>query len=329
MKKVQETSNEVGNKLYAETIKEIMKNCTSREQKILAEYLIERAPATQIFNISDVLLSIVDKDGGPKADEDVCAWVEEALNIEVLRVGSEGSVLFRNKWTPYVDDLFVYSNTLGENKYYVTLIHRLDESRVVMFFGVYHETSFGIFESITCEIDNLKGITTDYSHMYESVEKYIERNNILDYKRINFLLQAAEICFISFFATILHIFKSLTDRAENHLACYIDESADARAAYFRAPSKKVTKVTDKPIVLILNKDKDMEKKVVKYRRTKGNIHYAFSWVVRGHYRKLHNPKSLGMDRNGKRCVQGMTWIETYMKGDENLPLLKRERVVKP
>ena len=37
---------------------------------------------------------------------------------------------------------------------------------------------------------------------------------------------------------------------------------------------------------------------------------------------------MGLDRNGKRCVQGATWIETYMKGDENLPLLRREHVVK-
>ena len=68
-------------------------------------------------------------------------------------------------------------------------------------------------------------------------------------------------------------------------------------------------------------------KINKYKNPRGTIHYSFSWVVRGHYRRLHNPATMGYNRSGEKVMQGMTWVETYLKGDTNLPLLKRETIV--
>ena len=36
---------------------------------------------------------------------------------------------------------------------------------------------------------------------------------------------------------------------------------------------------------------------------------------------------MGYNRSGEKVMQGMTWVETYLKGDTNLPLLKRETIV--
>ena len=127
---------------------------------------------------------------------------------------------------------------------------------------------------------------------------------------------------------LMKMFKDLTDKDKKQYRCYVDENDTKLSYYYRSPlNKKVTKAETKPIILVLNDTKDVERKVQEHRRKNGKIHYAFSWVVRGHYRRLHNPKSMGLDRNGVRCMPGVTWIETYMKGDENLPLLKRERIV--
>lgn len=39
--------------------------------------------------------------------------------------------------------------------------------------------------------------------------------------------------------------------------------------------------------------------------------YAFE--VRGHQRKLHNPNTLGKDRNGDYCVKSFTWVIPAIK----------------
>jgi len=54
------------------------------------------------------------------------------------------------------------------------------------------------------------------------------------------------------------------------------------------------------------------------------IDWTHRFAVRGHWRKV---KSIGMDRDGKYCVNGMTWISSYVKGDERLPLIKKTYVV--
>ena len=53
-----------------------------------------------------------------------------------------------------------------------------------------------------------------------------------------------------------------------------------------------------------------------------------TWDVMSHWRKLSNPESLGKDRYGERTVTGYTWIETYTKGDDNLPTIIKTRRIK-
>ena len=173
------------------------------------------------------------------------------------------------------------------------------------------------------------GLYVRYGNIRDSVHDLIYGLGIQnDYRKVQYMYDAIHVCFVGTLSFILKMFHDLTDKSQS-CRCYVDTTEDTRTEYFRSPvNKKVTKLGNKPIILILNNDSEADKKAQRYKRRQGRIQYAFSWVVRGHYRKLHNPKSIGLDRNGKRCVQGATWIETYMKGDENLPLLRRERVVK-
>jgi hypothetical protein len=79
------------------------------------------------------------------------------------------------------------------------------------------------------------------------------------------------------------------------------------------------KAMNRPTYIVLDKE-IKETEVRKYaRKSDSKIEYSFSWIVRGHYRRLHNPESFGKDMLD-RPVRGKTWVESYTKGDRNLPL---------
>jgi len=69
--------------------------------------------------------------------------------------------------------------------------------------------------------------------------------------------------------------------------------------------------TYKPSQYIYVSATDRSKKLPK---TKRNITWFTTFPVRGHWRKLHNPSSIGLDRQNNRCIQGFTWINSYKKG---------------
>ena len=318
--------NDVGTKLYDLTLKEILKCCKNKEQKIMADFVLGKTQATQIYNVTDVVITNI-KNSSNDSSSDIIEWVDKKTGISIQQKYSTGVFKTSCGYTPYVDDLFTYAKT-NNNMWYVGLFHRLDDERIIMFFGTVNDNfKFTIFESITIET-NLLGMTVDYSHMVDSVEEYIVREGIYNPNQIQYLRDSIHICFTGYFTLLMKMFKDLTDKDKKQYRCYIDECEDNKSYYYRSPlNKKVTKVGNKPIILVLENNKEADLKSRAYKRRNGKIHYAFSWVVRGHYRKLHNPNSIGMDRNGVRCMPGVTWIETYMKGDENLPLLKRERIV--
>lgn len=56
----------------------------------------------------------------------------------------------------------------------------------------------------------------------------------------------------------------------------------------------------------------------------GTIDYSHRFEVRGHWRRI---SGLGKDRDGQYCVRGMTWVVPFEKGPENLPLIKKVRVM--
>ena len=47
-----------------------------------------------------------------------------------------------------------------------------------------------------------------------------------------------------------------------------------------------------------------------------NVRHIEGWSVSSHWRRLNNPESLGLDRNGDRNTLGYTWVSDYIKGDE-------------
>lgn len=99
---------------------------------------------------------------------------------------------------------------------------------------------------------------------------------------------------------------------------------DSKPEYYRRKGESTIKIVNRPIYYILNKKDDSNK--IRVDRNKGYLKCEYSFLVRGHWRTLHNPKSFGVNRNNERIVQGYTWIKEYMKGEGEL--IKRVRLVK-
>lgn len=57
----------------------------------------------------------------------------------------------------------------------------------------------------------------------------------------------------------------------------------------------------------------------------GEIDWSHRWEVMGHWRKVD---TIGKDRGGDYCVEGFTWVKEHIRGPEEMPLVKKPRVVK-
>lgn len=98
----------------------------------------------------------------------------------------------------------------------------------------------------------------------------------------------------------------------------------AKPEYWRRKGASTIKIVNRPIYYVINKEDEPSK--IRVDHNKGYLKCEYSFRVRGHWRTLHNPKTIGLDRNGNRIIKGYTWIKEYMKGEGEL--IKRVRVVK-
>lgn len=68
-----------------------------------------------------------------------------------------------------------------------------------------------------------------------------------------------------------------------------------------------------------------EKYITAYTESiKKEINWSHRWSVRGHWRTC---KGIGKDREGNYCVENFTWVKSHTKGPEDLPVIKKQRVV--
>lgn len=58
-----------------------------------------------------------------------------------------------------------------------------------------------------------------------------------------------------------------------------------------------------------------------------NIEWSYRFAVMGHWRRLPDSTKIGKDRSGDYIVPGATWVVDHIRGDENLPLIDKTRVV--
>lgn len=57
------------------------------------------------------------------------------------------------------------------------------------------------------------------------------------------------------------------------------------------------------------------------------IDWTHRFLVRGHWRDLASPQKVGKNRDGEYCVSGFTWVSEHERGPEEMPLIKKTRVI--
>lgn len=337
-------SNEVGNILYRNTVKYIQEMCKKQgklETKQLADYIVEKTPITSIYNVTDAVQKMYNSVDEKGSLEDTMQRLGIPYTPETSFSYDKEDYKYCDtisiKYPMFQDNVFIYFKYEEETEYFkeedhyfLLLLHRLDDDRVISFIGHGTQNSTDLMDSCPIKI-GLQGCEVNLIHIVETVSAFAHSryDRIWSEEKIdNYTRKGMESRLLDI-SVIFKLFQDISDQSKREFRCYIDEEEKGKSTYFRKMTgdRNTVKAPDKPIILVLRDDEDIEHKVQKYRNPRGKIHYAFSWIVRGHYRKLHDPESVGKDRNGERVVQGMTWVETYLKGDENLPLLKRETIV--
>lgn len=356
-------TNEVGNMLFEAVAKDLLsqfdKDKNLRQNK---DVILDRLPNTRIFNISDVSIkslevydNLLDKDikNNEKDDEGSVNRITNATGITFRTTTQTDPNFVVNRtvlskfmpdkefnlmadigYTPYLDNLFLYSTIPSEDNrqlYQALIMFRLDDEKVFTYYSQLRMVrgipqimmSGGVPIKIT-----LGGLILSMTNMFTycndiilhttpnlSKDEFSKKAEII----LNFILL--------YYFTSLAMFRDIANQNRKTYACYIDEPESPRNMYFRKDNKNAIKLQEKPIILVLRDTHDKVIKVEKHKRKHGHIEYSFSWVVRGHYRKLHNPETVGKDRNGEKTVQGMTWVETYLKGNKDMPLVNRHTEV--
>ena len=338
-------SNEIGNLLYRNAIKYIQEMCKKHgnlEAKQLADYIVDKIPLTAIYNVTDAAIKMQSVANAKKSLDDAMQTLDITYTPETSvsqnEVGGTYCDTLNMQYPIFNDNVFVYfkfdRNLLkgyagGEDIYLLLLLHRLDDDRIVAFVGLGTHKDIIIIDSCPIRI-TIQGCEINLIHIIETMHAFAERQYgfLSDEEIANRARSGMEERLLDI-AIIFKIFQDISNQNKREFKCYVDKEEQSKPVYFRkiTGNRGTIKVNDKPVILVLRDDKDIESKINKYRNPRGYIEYAFSWVVHGHYRRLHNPETMGYNRSGEKVMQGMTWVETYLKGDTNLPLLKRETIV--
>ena len=109
----------------------------------------------------------------------------------------------------------------------------------------------------------------------------------------------------------------------------IDEVEKPKTRYYRLKLNKETiKISQKPIYIVLDEPK--HKKNYKHKdiiKQGHKLTRCFSFPVIGHWRKLKDITHVGKDKHGNYNIQGYTWVTSFVKGNKDMPLIRKENII--
>ena len=89
---------------------------------------------------------------------------------------------------------------------------------------------------------------------------------------------------------------------------------------------KFKDISAKPIYIYTNKAVNVNKA---QRYSRGNpVEYCHCWPVRGHWRRLDDPKKRGKNPDGEYVIEGMTWVKPSVRGNKDMPLKQRTYIAR-
>ena len=209
-------SNDLGNLFYKKTLQYVIKNASNKDQRQLVDYMLERSSAVQIYNVTDVLNGFLknSSEATPKSD---CleSFIKATTGIDVSVNTEDCNCTFNYSWTPYVDDLYIYSET-NNGLYYSILIHRISDEHIVIVFGtITREGEVTMMNTSTVELKAL-GLYVQYGNIRDSVHDLIYGLGVQnDYRKVRYMYDAIHVCFVGTLSFILKMFHDLTDKSQS------------------------------------------------------------------------------------------------------------------
>lgn len=231
----------------------------------------------------------------------------EVYGIEAQKSGDQMTMY--SEFTPYVDAFMIITRVWNYSIASIVLPSKLDNTYIM------YSCSFA---------DKIRNITVSSLEVSEG-SVIVKTKPSKDEWYMSGIVNNMTLLILATFRDI----QKQNNKSSEYI-CYEDAPTEPKTTYLRKSNKEAVKVAEKPVIIILENLEDkvqMEKVVKKYERNGHKIEYSFSWVVRGHWRALHNSTSFGKDKNGKP-VQGKTWVGTYLKGNVDMPIRRREIIVK-
>lgn len=241
--------------------------------------------------------------------------ITEFLNIQ--KNALTGETYSESLWKYTLPNPNVYVELANTNDLYIGILlatfHNACIGHILTYQpeGVEHMTYFAlnIDESSDDELPrwHVMSINDDYLGSYHKEDVIDETGKEVNDTLISLVVRPLTL--------VMEIFHRVNNTAKKHYNFY-SEDTNERPHYVNYKGGKCV-LLNKPTYIILDKD---IKEVRKYaRKSDSKLEYSFSWIVRGHYRRLQYHEHMGTDMFGKP-VQGKTWIASYVKGDKNLPL---------
>ena len=96
---------------------------------------------------------------------------------------------------------------------------------------------------------------------------------------------------------------------------YIYKVNPTKPEYLRKKLSKKSIKVERPIYIYLDKNNNISRTHSSY--SDRTVTRLSSWIVRGHWRRLDNPKKRGKDSNGNYIVEGFTWVVPHTVGNSH------------
>lgn len=109
----------------------------------------------------------------------------------------------------------------------------------------------------------------------------------------------------------------------------IDDNSNSKPKYYRYNDKNkgVIRFNPKPTYIVLSEEKHKTLKNYDNIISNGKIERCFSFPVMGHWRRLSSQERIGKDKQDNYTIQGYTWVKDFIKGNKDMPLIKKEKIV--
>ena len=286
------------------------------------ELTYEQYNEMQVFDVSQISKEFTeDVESGMPSEQVNIKYFNGKGNINVLQTKSADLTVLDTDYTlPYNYVHVIFSKDLEVDS-------RIYNSSFTFITEEHTEGLIKGYILIKSEIKNL--VTHSLKLSFEVLGDKVELRVLKDSNKefTKYVMQG----YIQWLCLIFGVFKKLSTINQQVYKSYIVHNND-KDKFKHLKSTKQNKYVrtnlNKDTHIILPTDFNITKFI--HERDNSSIRkqytYTHAFIVRGHFRTLNNPDTLGMNMLGERVIKGKTWVNSFMKNSK-MQLVNKTKVV--